>query len=143
MKIMQNIKSLMLNRFALLMLAVCAIAIVSCDKAKEAKPISKEISKEITNSEAKIVFYEFGSDKCIPCKQMKTVCDNITAKYGKQLEFKFFDVNKEDEASEKYKIQLIPTQVFMDKAGNEFYRHTGYLSEQTIDSILQSKGLKI
>jgi thioredoxin 1 len=37
---------------------------------------------------------------------------------------------------------LIPTQVFLDANGKEFFRHEGFYPEKEIDKLLQSKGIK-
>jgi thioredoxin 1 len=93
----------------------------------------------------KVTFVELGSDKCIPCKQMQPVMKAIEEKYGSQIKIVFYDVWKKEQKhyAEKYKIKLIPTQVFLDENGKEFFRHEGFYPEEEIDKILQAKGLTI
>jgi thioredoxin 1 len=93
----------------------------------------------------KVTFVELGSDKCIPCKQMQPVMKAIESKYGSQIKIVFYDVWKKEQKhyAEKYKIKLIPTQVFLDENGKEFFRHEGFYPEEEIDKILQAKGLTI
>jgi thioredoxin 1 len=69
----------------------------------------------------------------------------IEEKYGKQVNVVFYDVWKEDqrEYAEKYGIRVIPTQVFLDKDGKEFFRHEGFFPEAEIDKLLQKRGLQI
>jgi thioredoxin 1 len=43
----------------------------------------------------------------------------------------------------QYGIRLIPTQVFLDRNGKEFFRHEGFFPEAEIDKLLQKQGLKI
>jgi len=90
-----------------------------------------------------VTFVELGSVKCIPCRQMQPVMKAVEGKYGKQLNVVFYDVWKDDqrEYAEKYKIQVIPTQVFLDKDGKEFFRHEGFFPESEIDKLLQKRGL--
>ena len=94
---------------------------------------------------AKVTFVELGSVNCIPCKQMQPVMKVIEEKYGEQIEIVFYDVWQKDQKhfAIDYKIQLIPTQVFLDSEGKEFYRHEGFFPEQEIHTLLQSRGLKI
>ncbi len=120
------------------LLAIMLFAI-SCGKKEEAK----ENETQKSNSTAIVKFIEVGSDKCIPCKQMKEVIANITAKYKEQLDFEMVDINKDKDAVSKYGVQLIPTQIFYDKSGKEFFRHVGYFPEEKIDSLLQANGLKV
>ncbi|MBN1970175.1 MAG: thioredoxin family protein [Candidatus Delongbacteria bacterium] len=90
-----------------------------------------------------VTLVELGSLSCTPCKKMKDVLSNLETKYGKQLEIIFHDVksSKGKTESRKYNIRMIPTQVFLDKEGKEFYRHEGYFPEDKIDTLLVNKGL--
>ena len=100
---------------------------------------------QTTNGESKVTFIELGSVNCIPCKKMQPVMKAIGEKYGKQVKVVFYDVWKEEEKiyASKYKIKLIPTQVFLDENGKEFYRHEGFYPEKEIDKLLIKRGLKI
>ena len=93
---------------------------------------------------AKVTFVELGSVNCIPCKQMQPVMKVIEEKYGEQIEIVFYDVWQKDQKhfAIDYKIQLIPTQVFLDSDGKEFYRHEGFFPEEEIHTLLQSRGIK-
>lgn len=92
----------------------------------------------------KVTFVELGSVNCIPCKQMQPVMKAIEEKYGDQVKVIFYDVWKDDQKkyAQDYKIKLIPTQVFLDENGKEFFRHDGFYPESEIDKLLQGKGLK-
>ena len=100
--------------------------------------------KKETVKKPKITFVELGSVRCIPCKQMQPVMASIEKKYGDQIKVIFYDVWKEEEAeyADKYKIKLIPTQVFLDASGKEIHRHEGFYPEKEIDKFLQKNGLK-
>ena len=91
----------------------------------------------------KVTFVELGSVNCIPCKQMQPVMKAIEAKYGEQVKVIFYDVwTKEQKPyAEKYGIKLIPTQVFLDEKGKEFFRHEGFYPEKEIDKLMQGKGI--
>lgn len=90
-----------------------------------------------------VTFIELGSVNCIPCKQMQPVMEAIEKKYGDQVKVVFYDVWKPEQKhyAQKYQINLIPTQVFLDDNGKEFHRHQGFYPEAEIDKILQQKGL--
>jgi thioredoxin 1 len=95
-------------------------------------------------SKPKITFVELGSVNCIPCKQMQPIMKSIEEKYGEQVKVTFYDVWKDDQKkyAQQYGIKLIPTQVFLDENGKEFFRHEGFYPEAEIDKLLQGKGLK-
>ena len=92
----------------------------------------------------KVTFIELGSVKCIPCKQMQPVMKAIEAKYGEQVKVTFYDVWTPEQKpfAKKYGIKLIPTQIFLDEKGKEFFRHEGFYPEKEIDKLLQGKGIK-
>jgi thioredoxin 1 len=94
---------------------------------------------------AQITFIELGSVSCIPCKKMQPVMKSIEKKYGNRVKVVFYDVWKDDQKqySKKYGVKLIPTQIFLDANGKEFFRHEGFFPEKEIDKLLLSKGLKI
>ncbi|MDP4116889.1 MAG: thioredoxin family protein [Bacteroidota bacterium] len=92
----------------------------------------------------KVTFIELGSVSCIPCKQMQPIMKSVEQKYGKQVKVTFYDVWKDDQKqyAQKYGVKLIPTQVFLDEKGKEFFRHEGFYPEKEIDKLLLSKGIK-
>lgn len=92
-----------------------------------------------------VTFIELGSIRCIPCRMMQPVMKSIEEKYGDQVKIVFHDVwtPRGQPFAVQYGIRLIPTQVFLDKNGKEFFRHEGYFPEAEIDKLLQKQGLKI
>lgn len=101
-------------------------------------------NKEVKADKPKVTFVELGSVNCIPCKQMVPVMKSIEEKYGEQVKVIFYDVwtKEQKKYAQQYKIKLIPTQVFLDENGVEFFRHEGFYPEDEIDKLLRSKGLK-
>ena len=100
---------------------------------------------EESQSKAKITFVELGSVKCVPCIQMQPIMKSVEEKYGEQIKVIFYDVWTDEghEYAEIYKIQLIPTQVFLDENVKEIFRHVGFFPEAEIDKFLQEQGLTI
>jgi thioredoxin 1 len=92
----------------------------------------------------KVTFVELGSVRCIPCQQMQVVMKSIEKKYGNQVKIDFHDVwtDKGKPYALKYGIQVIPTQVFLDENGKEFFRHEGFFPEDELIKILKSRGIK-
>jgi len=77
---------------------------------------------------------DLGSRKCIPCKMMEPVLEELEKDYEGKLSVKFIDVWKKEnaEAARKYGIRVIPTQIFFDARGKELWRHEGFLSRENI-----------
>lgn len=97
----------------------------------------------MTQEKPKVTFVELGSVNCIPCKMMQPVMEAIEKEFGNQIKVVFHDVWKDPEPGRKYRIKLIPTQVFLDESGSEFFRHQGFFPKEEIEKLLVEKGLKI
>lgn len=93
---------------------------------------------------AKVTFIELGSVRCIPCKKMEAVLDSIREKYPEDVKVIFYDVwtDAGKPYGKQYGVEAIPTQVFLDADGNEYYRHVGYFEEKELVSILEQKNVK-
>ena len=116
-----------------------------CAGCPSAAAHGMEKEQAVESEKYEITFVELGSVNCIPCKQMQPVMDAVEKKYAGKVNVVFHDVWTEDgkKYGEIYGIRLIPTQVFLDKEGNEFFRHEGFFPEAEIDKFLQEQGLTI
>ncbi len=103
----------------------------------------KTVSNPKPKVKPRVTFIELGSVNCIPCKQMKPVMAEIEKEYGDKIEVIFHDVNKDRQWASTYKIKLIPTQVFLDKKGKEFFRHEGFYPAKDIMKLVDNQlGIK-
>lgn len=75
---------------------------------------------------------DLGADKCIPCKMMKPILDDLKAKYADRFIVEFIDVWKNPDAGKQYGIEMIPTQIFYNAEGKELFRHTGFYGKEDI-----------
>lgn len=92
----------------------------------------------------KVTLIELGSVRCIPCREMQPIIKSIEKKYGREVRIVFHDVLSEEGQSYgvKFGIKAIPTQVFLDSKGKEFYRHVGFFSEEELVSVFKMQGVK-
>lgn len=102
-----------------------------------------KLPKEKQAVKPNITFIELGSVNCIPCKKMQPVMKAIEQKYGNVVKVIFYDVWTEEQKpfAKKYGIRLIPTQVFLDENGKEFFRHEGFYPEEEIHKIFKQRGI--
>lgn len=75
---------------------------------------------------------DLGAGKCVPCKAMAPILEELRHTHAEQFEVVFIDVWENPEAAKPYDINLIPTQIFFDAAGNERWRHEGFLAKEDI-----------
>jgi thioredoxin 1 len=75
---------------------------------------------------------DLGADKCIPCKMMAPILEELKTTYNGKLQVDFIDVWKNPDEAPKYKINVIPTQIFYDASGKELFRHEGFFAKEDI-----------
>ena len=130
--------------FAILIFATaCGQSRITSEKEKNKDGSS--ISSQVAENKYKVTFIELGSVRCIPCQQMQHVMKSIEAKYGNEVKVDFHDVwtDAGKPYGVKYGIEAIPTQVFLDETGKEYYRHVGFFPEEELVKILLQKGVKL
>jgi len=105
------------------------------------QPYSGGLAKSLPG--CKVTFIELGSVRCIPCQKMQAVMKSIEKNYGSQVNIIFYDVWTPEGKpfAEVYKINAIPTQVFLDENGKEYFRHEGYFPEEELVKVLKTKGV--
>ena len=96
---------------------------------------------DIDFSKYLVTFIELGADRCIPCKKMQPIMKEIAAAFPDRVQVVFYDVWKDPTPAEKYGIQLIPTQVFVDQKGKEIARHVGLYPKEEILELLKKHGV--
>lgn len=101
------------------------------------------IPQNETSDEIKVTFIELGSVGCIPCDKMQPIMKEIEEEYKGQVKVIFYDVKTVfgEPYKKKYNIRAIPTQVFLDKEGNEYFRHLGFFAKDEIIKVLQKQGV--
>ncbi len=92
-------------------------------------------------AEGKFVMLELGSVGCIQCENMKPVMQKLRETYPEKLEVIFVDVKKDHDSAGRFRVFMIPVQVFLDKNGKEFHRHIGFYSYEEIAGMLKKTGI--
>jgi len=124
-QIVVNLKNMKTTNSLLLTLFAITLLFSSCTKKEEAQ----------------VTFIELGSVRCIPCQKMQKVIKKVEEKYPTQVKTVFYDVwtDEGEEASKNFEFDEIPTQVFLDENGKEYYRHVGYFEFEELEKILNQK----
>lgn len=84
---------------------------------------------------------EIGSESCILCQAMQPVLAELRRDYGSKLRVLFYDVRVHPEAAQRFGIESIPTQVFLDKDGRELFRHVGFWPKEDIVAKFKELGV--
>jgi thioredoxin 1 len=122
------------------MLALLVLA--GCGKAPGAAHAETPASR--TAGRPLVTFIELGSVNCIPCKMMQPVMREVEQRFPRDVKVVFYDVWTEEQRryATQYNIRVIPTQVFLDAEGREFFRHEGFLPKEKLIPLLQQRGAK-
>jgi len=83
---------------------------------------------------------DVGADRCIPCKAMAPILEELRTAYAGRLQVDFIDVWKNPGAGEPYHVYMIPTQIFYGRDGTELERHQGFISKADILATWQRHG---
>ncbi|MDI6840048.1 MAG: thioredoxin family protein [bacterium] len=85
---------------------------------------------------------DFGRGICVPCKMMEPILDELKGEYKGKVEILIIEIDEYMAVTRKYKIRVIPTQIFFDKDGKEVYRHEGFMDKEAIKKKLKEMGVK-
>ena len=86
---------------------------------------------------------DLGAGKCIPCKMMAPILEELRKEYKEKFDVIVIDVWKDRSAGRQYRIRVIPTQIFYDAEGNELFRHEGFYSKEDIIGKWKELGIEL
>lgn len=149
------------NMITILLLIIAVVAVVGIKNGKKEKeeasgcesgmctmPVSQEktvaASTEKTAESAPLPkLLDLGADKCVPCKMMAPILDEMKETFAGQLDVEFIDVWENQSAGQQYGIRLIPTQIFFDAEGKELFRHEGFYAREDMLAKWQELGVEL
>ena len=86
---------------------------------------------------------KLGSDKCIPCKMMAPILEELHKEYAGRMIIEEIDVRENRAAASLYSVRVIPTQIFYDGVGTELFRQEGFMDKAAILSKWQDLGFDL
>jgi len=98
----------------------------------ESRPAEAQDGQPSTAKKSVPRLVDLGAGKCIPCKKMAPILEELRKEFAGRLDVEFIDVWENPSAGELYRIKLIPTQIFYDASGKELFRHEGFFSREDI-----------
>ncbi len=85
---------------------------------------------------------DLGARTCIPCKKMAPILESMSNEYRGKANVLFIDVHEDEAAAKRFRVQMIPTQIFFDAWGRVVKRHIGLMDKPYIFKELKAAGLK-
>ena len=89
-----------------------------------------------------VTMVDLGAKKCIPCKMMAPILEKLERAYAGKAAIVFIDVWENKEQAPRFKVKVIPTQIFFNEKGKEVFRHVGFFDEKSIVEQLTKMGIE-
>lgn len=133
--------------YRLLVIAILLVGLVACGASND-RPGAEQNDSVADSSEVvqdsllatgyKVTFLELGAESCIPCKMMQPIMREIAAEYPGVVEVIFHDLYKDRSIGQRWNVRVMPTQIFLDAEGREFYRHEGFYPKDELKEMLDN-----
>ena len=88
----------------------------------------------------KPVLVDFGSNKCIPCRQLRPILKEVEKELAGKAHVLVIDVYNFGRLAREHRVQLIPTLIFFDSSGKEVFRRMGVWDQDSIVKKLKENG---
>lgn len=155
-----------MNKAMKIVIVIALIAVVGIvfalkqkDKASVSEPVAVASSNSGTTTESKPQNIEnpkgaettanlprlvdLGAKKCIPCKMMAPILEELQSEYLGKVDVVVIDVRKDPQAGREANLRVIPTQVFIATDGRELFRHEGFYPKESIIAKWRQLGFEI
>ncbi len=115
-----------------LVVAVLAVAVVVVLIARGSGRSAAEPAVATARTRPLPRLVDLGAGKCIPCKQMAPILEELKTEYAGRMDVQFIDVWQDPAAARPFSINMIPTQIFFAADGRELARHEGFMAKDEI-----------
>jgi len=115
--------------------------IFACPAYSELPSATDIVIKQALSS-GKPAVIDLGARSCHICKKMAPILESLSAEYRGKASVLFIDIHKDPSTAEKFRIQMIPTQIFFDAKGKEVKRHVGFMEKADIVKEMKALGVK-
>jgi len=86
---------------------------------------------------------DLGATKCVPCKMMAPILEDLKKTYAGKMDVQFIDVREKPAEAKVYGIRVIPTQIFFSPDGKELFRHEGFYGKEDILAKWKDLGIEL
>jgi len=107
----------------------------------ESQPTTADASPTATTLDFPALI-DLGMGKCVACKAMKPVLDELKDEYEGRCRIEIIDIGERPDQGDRYGVDYIPTQLFFDRHGRQVYRHVGFMPKKDIVAKLREIGVE-
>lgn len=116
--------------------------IVSDSWTKQQAASAKDNPLDKARNEGKPTLAIFSAASCCGPDKMIPVKKALEKEYDGKINIVYIEPRKEQILAARYGIRSIPSQIIFDSKGKEYFRHSGFFSEQDIINKLIELGVK-
>lgn len=117
-------------KISIVVVLLIAVGIVIAVKNCDSPPAANSTGDQNQPKLPRLV--DLGAGKCIPCKMMAPILEELRQEYAGRLRVDVYDVWEDPGIGDQYGVRIIPTQIFYDAGGKELWRHEGFMSKEDI-----------
>jgi thioredoxin 1 len=119
-------------------------ALQGCDggaRSPDAAPLQADDPVEQALRQGRPAMVQFGANACAACREMKSILESLQRAHGQRFTFMNVDLiaQKHRGYLQRFRVQLMPTQVFFDAAGRETHRNLGTMTGPDILARLEGR----
>ena len=86
---------------------------------------------------------EFDRKLCPICKESEAIIQAVRAMHPGQFTVRRLYIDEEEHMFRRYRVAFVPTQVFLDTAGREVFRHEGiFPKEKLLEKLRELKFIR-
>ena len=123
-------------------LTAFAILLILAAPALAELPSATDASIRQSLSSGKPTVIDLGARTCQSCRKMAPILETLASEYRGKASVLFIDVHEDQGAAQRFRVQMIPTQIFFNAQGKEVKRHVGFMDKAAIVRELKAAGLK-
>jgi thioredoxin 1 len=124
-------------------LVILMMAALACSSGEPAASARQSATSKPVAASGTPRLVDLGAGKCIPCKAMAPILEQLKVDYAGKLQVEVIDVWQDRAAAEQYRIGMIPTQIFFAADGRELSRHEGFMSREDILATWKTLGVAL
>jgi len=124
-----------------LLVIITCMLVLGAGAAHAELPSATDTNVRQALSSGKPAVIDLGARTCIPCKKMAPILESLSGEYRGRASVLFIDVHEDQAAARKFRVQMIPTQIFFNAQGKEVKRHIGFMDKPDIVKELKAAGL--
>ncbi len=126
--------------YKITILAVVAVALAGAVIWKTSLRASTPAEREATGGLPALL--DFGMGECVTCREMEPIVRELADNYEGRAVIRIIDIREHRDLQAKYRVDVIPTQVFLNDRGNEVFRNVGPMTRDEMIAKLREIGVE-